>query len=188
MLAERTGAAILLAAGFSRRFGTDKRQFTLDDGQPMLPATIATYLAVFEFLTVVMRPEDTALAAQISGCNIVYAGDAHLGMGHSLSAGMRSLLPVDFAFIGLADMPFIATSTLQQLIDCMGQLDDDAIVQPFYRDTPGHPVGFGRAHFDALSNLTGDVGAKTVVQTHGAQLRAVKIDDAGVVRDLDVPP
>ena len=154
----------------------------------MLHATVATYLAVFEFLTVVMRPEDTALAAQISGCDITYAGDAHLGMGHSLSAGMRSLPPVDFAFIGLADMPFIATATLQELVDCMGQLDDDAIVQPFYRDTPGHPVGFGRAHFDALSNLTGDVGAKAVVQTHRSQLRTVEVDDAGVIRDLDVPP
>ena len=154
----------------------------------MLHATVATYLAVFELLTVVMRPEDTALAAQISGCDIIYAGDAHLGMGHSLSAGMLSLPPVDFAFVGLADMPFIATATLRELVDCMGQLDDHAIVQPFYRDSPGHPVGFGRAHFDALSNLTGDVGAKAVVQTHGSQLRAVQVDDVGVIRDLDVPP
>ena len=60
-LAEQTGAAILLAAGFARRFGSDKRSFVLEDGRPMLQATVATYATVFERLTVVMRPEDTEL-------------------------------------------------------------------------------------------------------------------------------
>jgi molybdenum cofactor cytidylyltransferase len=187
-LAEQTGAAILLAAGFARRFGSDKRSFVLEDGRPMLQATVATYATVFERLTVVMRPEDTELAAQIAGCDVTVARHAYLGMGHSLSAGIRSLPDVDFVFVGLGDMPFIEAATLRQLVDVMSQLDEAAIVQPVYHSSTGHPVGFGRAHLKALAQLTGDVGAKSVVQAHGERVQAVAVDDEGVIRDLDVPP
>lgn len=149
---------------------------------------MATYSAVFERLTVVMRPEDTELAAQISDCSVTVANDAHLGMGHSLSAGMRSLQGVDFVFVGLGDMPFIETATLRQLVDAMTKLDAAAIVQPVYRESTGHPVGFGHAHLKALAQLTGDVGAKSVVRAHSKQVYEVVVDDEGVIRDIDIPP
>ena len=154
----------------------------------MLTATASTFATVFEHLTVVMRPEDAELAAHLAGIGVTYAEQAHLGMGQSLSAGIRALHPVDFVFVGLADMPFLKIDTLRELVGVMEPLDDDAIVQPVYRSTPGHPVGFGRAHFDALSKLTGDVGAKAVVAAERTYLRQVIVDDPGVIRDVDVPP
>ncbi|MYE86726.1 MAG: nucleotidyltransferase family protein [Gammaproteobacteria bacterium] len=178
-------AAVILAAGFARRFGSDKRQWPMPDGRTLLESTLALYNG-FESVFLVLRPEDNDWAQGLGGCTKVFAAEAHLGMGHSLAAGITAAKGFDGAFVALGDMPWVEASTLGTLRQ--GLSDRNAIVRPFHNGNPGHPVGFGQAHFEALMNLSGDQGAKVVLDQNRQRIIAIDVVDAGVIRDLDVPP
>lgn len=191
--------ALLLGAGFSRRFGSDKRRhlLTLADGRrlPMLCATAELYARAFAETVVVVRPEDEGLRTRLadeSGVRSVIAEDAAGGMGCSLAAGIRAVSGWSYAFIGLGDMPFVSPGTLSRLRETMEQLlardRDHAILQPWHDDRPGHPVGFAAAHFGALAALTGDEGARRVLRDVPDDVVRLEVDDPGVLQDLDEPP
>ena len=179
------GTALILAAGRARRFGGDKRCHRLADGRTLLETTLAAYRAVFPQPIVVLRPEDAAWAASLPGAVLVYAQDADLGMAHSLAAGVRAARHFDFLFIALGDMPHIQPASLRRLQAAMS--GPERIVQPTHRGASGHPVGFGQAHYDALERLTGDQGAKSVLQAHRDKVLAIPVDDPGVLQDIDAP-
>ena len=177
---------MILAAGESTRFGSDKRRFRLADGRTMLEATLAAYRSVFEEIFLVLKPADEPWASPLDGVQPVYAKDAVLGMGHSLAAGVGAGRRLDFLFVALADMPDVRPGTLKRLKNATA--GPASIVQPVCRGTPGHPVGFSRAHFSELEGLTGDVGARRVVSAHGDSTLRIEVDDPGVLRDYDVAP
>ena len=178
--------AVILAAGFARRFGSDKRQWRMPDGRSLLESTLARYQGSFESIFLVLRPADRDWGRRLSGCTKVFAAEAHLGMGHSLAAGIAAAKDFDGAFIALGDMPWVETSTLETLR--RGLNDRSAIVRPLHNGAPGHPVGFGQAHFEALMNLSGDEGAKAVLDQNPQRIITIDVADAGVIQDLDVPP
>ena len=179
------GGAVILAAGESTRFGSDKRNFRLAGGRTMLEVTLAAYQGAFDEIFLVLKPADEAWAHRLAALRPVYASDAALGMGHSLAAGVRAGRRLDFLFIALADMPHVQATTLNRLKYAMAGAA--SIVQPDYRGTPGHPVGFGSAYFGELERLTGDAGAKRVVAAHSDRIVRIDVDDPGVLQDFDVP-
>ena len=178
-------AAVLLAAGASRRFGTDKRLHSLD-GTPMVVRTAELYATSFSKLYIVLKQDDEAVARLVEPLKpaIVIAEDAAKGMGRSLAAGISAAAGHPFVFVALADMPFVQASTLRQLRDLAAP---GCIVRPLYRGTPGHPVGFAADYFEALGQLKGDQGAREVIRRHSRSLVQFWTDDAGVVRDVDRP-
>ena len=186
------GGALLLAAGFSRRFGSDKRRHALADGHSLLEASVALYGTAFPRLMVVLRPDDTDLVTKVHAvrpdARIVYCEDAAEGMGHSLAAGARAARAWRYVFVALADMPWVKPETLARLRRALENAPDDAIVVPEYRGQPGHPVGFGGSHLAALAGLSGDAGARRVVRAAGDRVRRISVDDPGVLEDLDAPP
>ena len=181
----RSGA-VILAAGSSTRFGSDKRHHRLAGNRTMLATTLAIYQSVFARIFLVLQPDDRSWASELSGVQPVYAADSGLGMGHSLAAGIRAARHLDLLFVALADMPHVQPATLRRLVDAMP--DTRSIVQPAYLGTPGHPVGFGSAYFDELERLSGDVGARQVLAAHPNQVTRLDFSDAGIVADIDVPP
>jgi molybdenum cofactor cytidylyltransferase len=89
-------------------------------------------------------------------------------------------------------MPFVGPDTLIRLRENMEQLlargGHRVILQPWHDDRPGHPVGFGDAHFGVLATLTGDEGARRVLRDAAADVVRLEVDDPGVLQDLDEPP
>ena len=61
------------------------------------------------------------------------------------------------------------------------------IVVPVFKGQFGHPVGFAANYFDELSALTGDKGAKPVMNANAGKLIEVAVDDPGVLKDVDTP-
>ena len=177
--------ALILAGGFGKRFGGDKRRWRLADGRTLLETTLDCYRGLFEPLIVVLRPEDRNWSAELVGCERVFAADARLGMGHSLAAGMAAIDHADAVFVALGDMPWSKRATLLLLRQAMRSRA--MIVRPAYGATPGHPVGFGRNYFAALGSLDGDLGARALLRRHAAQVQMVPVDDPGVVQDIDRP-
>ena len=180
------GGAVILAAGGSTRFGSDKRHYLLAGKRTVLETTLTAYQHVFDEIYLVLKPDDKRWARYPATVKTVYAPDSALGMGHSLAAGIRAARHLGFLFVALADMPHVLPATLRRLVDAM--TGTRCIVQPVYLGTPGHPVGFGSAYFDELERLSGDIGARQVPAAHPDQITRLEVSDAGVVDDIDVPP
>jgi molybdenum cofactor cytidylyltransferase len=134
----------------------------------------------------IVRPDDATLAALLNdaGARIVRCPDAALGMGHSIACAVDATRDADGWVIALADMPWVRASTIGVIVDALRE--GTSIVAPSCNGRRGNPVGFSSVHADALARLTGDRGARDLVVSAGAALRIVDVDDAGVLRDVDV--
>ena len=192
-----TGGALVVAAGYSRRFGGDKRLHRIGaNDRPMLIATLDVYGTAFPNVAVVVRSDDSGVARTITASFarrppiIVTTDHAALGMGASLADGVRGISSWDYAFIGLGDMPFVRTETLKTLHRHMTDARRDGqpqLIVPLYRGLPGHPVGFSCEFFGQLVALRGDRGARAIIDASAAAVRQIDIDDEGITRDLDEP-
>lgn len=184
-----TTGAILLAAGFSRRFGSIKLNARLADGSTVFRHTSDLLATVISEIIVVTRPallEAGVLQhADLRQSQIVLCEDAELGMGHSLACGIRAL-PAhwDACLVCLADMPFLKAATLQQL---QAAATPHRIVIPEYNQQRGHPVCFGRDFFAELAQSHGDTGGRDVIKRHADKVEPVAVDDAGILQDIDTP-
>lgn len=179
--------ALVLAAGSSRRFGSDKRAARLPDGQSLLAATLALARRNFPEVAVVLRSGDEAEALGVpSGVRVIRCADADLGMGHSLAAGVAVLVEERFRAIAvmLGDMPWIADASLRHLAE---SADIDRIVFPLHDGQRGHPVLFGRRYWQEMMTLTGDQGARRVLEDHEEAWLGLEVNDPGVLRDADTP-
>lgn len=182
-----TTVALLLAAGFGKRFGSDKRRARLADGRTLLVASLANARAVFDEVRVVLRAEDDPIELDLPvDIPLVRCIDADSGMGRSLAAGAASLddCKTDSVAILLGDMPWLAESTLRMLLE---QATAQRIVFPLHAGQRGHPVLFGRAFWPELLQLQSDEGARAVLQAHRDAWHPVVVDDSGVLRDVDTP-
>lgn len=178
---------LLLAAGMSRRFGSDKRFYRLDGGMPMALRSVASLRHVCERVLVVVRGDDDLLAAQCEGlgCEVVRNLQADSGIGNSLALGVLTTREADGWLVALADMPFIQPVSYHAVIAALQR--GAQIVRPRYRGRPGHPVGFAASWRDLLLTLAGDRGARDIVAAAGEACELVDLDDPGVVRDVDQP-
>lgn len=182
-----TVVALVLAAGQGSRFGADKRRAVLGDGRSLLQHSVERALAVFDEVRVVLRDGEGAEVLGLPGaCRIVPSPEAGLGMGHSLAAGAASLSDCDALAVAivLGDMPWILPHTYRRLVEAA---DPAAIVVPRYQGQNGHPVLFGRDYWPELAGLSGDEGARSVLQRHRGRVRVLDVDDSGAVRDVDTP-
>lgn len=179
---------LMLAAGRSRRFGSDKRQAPMSDGQTLLLTSLLAAQQALPELWLVLRDDDEPQGLGLNGnVHRVFSQAAAQGMGHSLADGvaaLRAQTSADAVAILLGDMPWILPATITQLA---AQADAEHIVVPTYNGEPGHPVIFGRQFWPALLGLEGDTGARSVLLANAHAVRRVAVADAGVVRDVDTP-
>ncbi len=179
---------ILLAAGYSRRFGTDKLSQLLPGGETVALRSCRNLLAGVDHVLAVVRPDTDELADRLrdAGAEIAVCAEAKRGMGASLAGGIRlSATGAKGWIIALADMPWIETETIRTVAETIRQ--NGGIAAPVYRGRRGHPVGFSCQYREALSSLDGDSGAKSVIRANADQLRLIDVDDPGVLRDIDLP-
>lgn len=188
----RGPCALLLAAGLGSRYrdvagpGADKllaRCRGRDDSERAVLEHAVRALAVhLPRILLVTRPDNAGVIAlgQALGCEVLTL--ASPGMGDSIAAAVRHTADSAGWLIALGDMPFVLPETIGQVAR---RLDDDAIVVPVYAGHYGHPVGFGRHHGLALAGLSGERGARRVLQSH--PLQELEVDDAGILWDVDSP-
>lgn len=181
-----TVGALILAAGFSRRFGDVKLRARLHNGNTVFAQTLARIAAATPNIVVVTRSDlvDVAQTAEQLGITAIPCPDAHLGMGHTLTFGMQRIPDWDACLVCLGDMPFIRTDTYAELL---AALRSDAITLPLHENQTGNPVGFGSLFFPALRLVQGDTGGRDVLQSNREHIRKVLVDDPAIFQDIDTP-
>lgn len=112
------------------------------------------------------------------------------GMGTSIAVGIAALADrVDGAFVALGDMPWIPRNGVDALITTfgLGASCGSAIVVPVHRGRRGHPVLWPRDLFPELQSLTGDRGARGLLERHADRVVDVLVDHEGIHVDIDTP-
>jgi molybdenum cofactor cytidylyltransferase len=180
---------ILLAAGRGSRFSPDGRQekllSSLPDGTPIAVASLRLLLPVCGRVITVVRPEAQVLSSLLAaaGAEVVICEEAAQGMGASLACAARASLPQAApCIVALADMPWIRPATVAQVVALLAV---HPVVAPFFEGRRGHPVGFASSLLPALAGLSGDSGARHLLE--GRPIYRMDCDDAGVLRDVDTP-
>ena len=174
---------ILLAAGLSRRMGQTKLLLPLG-GQPVIRRSAECVLAGgVEELIVVTGAEHGALDLALAGLpvRLVMNPRPEAGQGSSISVGIGALSArTRAALIALGDQPSLPREVIPALLAAFTRTGT-AIVAPRYREGRGNPVLFGREVFPELLDLSGDRGARSVVERDPGRVLLVDFD-------LTMPP
>jgi PAS domain S-box-containing protein len=176
-------AAIVLAAGESRRFGGVKQLVLLDRVLAHVRA------AGFDDVVVVLgaHADEVRAAVDLSRERVVFNPDFARGMSTSIQAGLRALSDdVEAAMIVLGDQPFVTPETMNRLIDEYRRARPAAVV-PTFRGARGNPVLVDRSLFPEMMHIEGDVGFRPILANRRAETSEVAVDDPGVVSDIDTP-
>jgi molybdenum cofactor cytidylyltransferase len=178
---------LLLAAGSSTRFGSDKLRHALPHGVAIAVQAARHLKAALPRVVAVVRPgaAATARALAAEGCEVLVCEQAAEGMGASLACAARAAGAADGYLVALADMPFVRPSTIAAVRDALAQ--GALLAAPYWRARRGHPVGFAGSLRAQLEALAGDEGAKGVLAAYAAQLVKVPVGDPGAMRDIDRP-
>ena len=181
---------ILLAAGRSRRMaGKDKLTEEID-GQPLLRRSAIAALgsaadAVHVVLPIGAHYKQTALSdlpvQTIKNPNSVS------GMASSIVCAVQNL-PLDAlsAVIAPADMPDLTANDYNLLIthwQRVGGICRGATVD----GQAGHPVLFPQPYFEQLMRLTGDQGARGLLDDYPEEVELIRLQGLNAVTDLDTP-
>lgn len=180
---------LVMAAGHSRRYreqdGLHKLlvRHPVCGNLPLLAYTLEMAAAACgKRVNVILRPEDHALIETARGyhCGITLLESDSLG--DSIAAGVAAQPGWSGWLVMLADMPWLQLSTVKRIRQALAFAD---IVRPQWRLQVGHPVGFSAGVREALLNLQGQQGARSILS--GAPPLLLEVDDPGCVRDVDVP-
>lgn len=177
--------AILLAAGAGSRFGGDKLLYPLEDGVAIGAHAARNLLAAGIGVTAVVKSGDFPLADMLEqeGCYVTVCHDAARGMAASLAHGIAQTRNADGWVVALGDMPAIRPETVESVVQALR--DGAEIAAPAYHGERGHPVGFSARFRDELTALSGDSGARAVLQRNAARIRLIESGDPGVLHDID---
>ena len=184
-------AAVVLAAGRASRMGSNKLVAELG-GEPMVRRTVRAVLGSrARPVVVVTGHEAEAVRAALAGLDVrfVHNPDHADGMSTSLRAGIAALEAGSStaALVCLADMPRLEPRHLDAVIDAFRAGDPDQIVVPTYDRKRGNPVLWPSCYFTEIAELSGDVGARALIERHADQLRLVALDDPAILVDVDTP-
>lgn len=184
-------ALILLAAGNSSRMrGADK---LLEDvrGLPCLRALALRGLAAGMQVIVPLPSSNHPRAAALAEVPVLPlpVADARDGMAHSLRAGIAAVPEATEAAIVLpGDMPAIQRDDLVALQKAAETHPEAVICQATTENgEEGHPILFRRALFDRFADLSGDRGAKEIVDAHKDRRVLVTRPGNRARLDLDTP-
>jgi molybdenum cofactor cytidylyltransferase len=88
--------------------------------------------------------------------------------------------------IHLADMPAVTPDHLQSLVKAFASSGGTAVVRATHGGKRGNPVILPRALFTQVARLTGDLGARAIIESFGGTIVDVELGEAASL-DVDTP-
>jgi molybdenum cofactor cytidylyltransferase len=183
-------AAIILAAGQSRRMGGPNKLLARFDGEPLVRQIVERALASKADPVIVVtghRAKDIGDALAGLNLRMVHNPDFADGLATSLKAGLSAVPErASGALVLLADMPGVTSAIIDRLIDAFRSRPLPAIVLPTFAGKRGNPVLWARAFFPELLSVSGDTGARHILALHEEAVERVEIGEAAGL-DVDTP-
>ena len=154
-------AAVVLAAGSARRFGSDKLSATLR-GEPLVFHAIRAARAAPVTRVIVVAHPGLATGEWPGGPEVIVTRLGSSALSDSLRAGLAEAGDVAGLFVFLGDMPLVPHDVAARLASLIG---DHYAAMPCFRGEPGHPVLLSRRAFADVEGLQGDAGAGKLLRS-----------------------
>jgi molybdenum cofactor cytidylyltransferase len=180
-------AALLLAAGKSRRMGAFKPLLAFGN-RTVAEACIGNLLeAGIKEIVVVIGHRAEEMRERLAHLPIRFAlnAEAESEMGVSIARGVEQISPEATAlFIALVDQPAIPPATIAFLNE-VGEREGAKFLVPEYEGRGGHPVRIDLGFRQELMNLDSQAGLRGLFAAHREKVLRVRVDSPYVARDMD---
>jgi CTP:molybdopterin cytidylyltransferase MocA len=180
-------AAILLAAGRSRRMGAFKPLLPFGN-QTVIEACVNHLLdAGVETLVVVAGHRAGEISEKLSHLSVDFAlnDEEESEMGVSIARGVERLPPDAGAMlIALCDQPAIPPAVIRLLVEEWRRTGSPLIV-PEFEGRGGHPVLIDGRFREELLRLDPERGLRSLFDAHREAVRRVAVASPFVARDMD---
>ena len=184
-------AALVLAAGQSRRMGAINKMLAEADGSPMIARTVAAVAASAAGPIIVVtghQPDAVETALTEYDVSFRHNPDYAEGLSTSLRAGLDALPDdIEGVVVCLGDMPAVDAGHIDKLIAAFDVEEGRSICVPTHQGKRGNPVLWAAALFDEMRRVAGDVGARHLIGEHAEIVCEVEVPDDAVLIDLDTP-
>ncbi len=182
-------AAIVLAAGESRRMGRQKLVIPYGD-KTVIEHIVSQVLASEIAQTIVVTGHDVqAVEAALLGKPVTFVENRQYkdGMLTSIRAGLQAVTPAAEGFmVVLGDQPSIDAPTINHLIAGFRAVEK-GIVVPLYDDDTGHPIIISMSYRDDVMTKFDDTGLRGLIYGHPEYVHRMPVQAPGVLRDMDTP-
>ncbi len=180
---------IMLAAGNSRRFGSNKLLYEIE-GKPMYLRMLEQLIKVKNHfiscnLTVITQYGEIGTKAEELGAQVLYNPHPERGISSSLKIGLAANQNADACLFTVTDQPWLTAETIIALLEHYRACDCQ-IACVSHNGKLGNPCVFSKKYYPELLNLEGDTGGKRVILSHRKEAVTLEIGDAKQLLDMDV--
>ena len=184
-------AALVLGAGRSSRMGEQNKLLAPVGGTPMLQRVVDAALGAEVVSTTVVTGCQADAVRQLLRArevNFVHNPDYRQGLASSLKTGLAALpADIDGVIILLADMPFVTSAHINELICEFNPAIERDIVAPIRDGRLGNPIIWAARYIPAMMQLSGDRGARPLLEEYAANVWEVPMGDDAIFVDVDTP-
>ncbi|SOE18799.1 molybdenum cofactor cytidylyltransferase [Hoeflea halophila] len=181
-------AAIVLAAGLSRRMGDINKLLIEIDGMPMIRRTVAACAAVCDApVTVVTGHQSENIERVLEGLVVGFTHNPGFADGQqgSVAVGLRSAPEARTTLIVLGDQPLLDGPALEQLLAAHHAGDESRITLPVNGDERGNPLLIPLPLKRSLMADKKNPGCRKFTREHPDKVNLVALADPAYFTDLD---
>ncbi len=182
-------AAVVLAAGLSRRMGSQDKLLTNIGSRTILQWTVKHVLeSCFEEVYVVAGAKVDAYTELLKAddVTVLHNRDYEEGMASSIRAGVAALgRHVSGAMILLADQPLLAPATINRFLQTFLSKKVRIVAASSGGRISG-PAIFCKSLFSDLLQLRGDIGARQLFSKYQNEIQVVELCPEEAL-DIDAP-
>ncbi len=184
-------AALVLAAGSSRRMGSTNKLLADMGGISMLNLTLSHLQnSNADSIYVVVGYEAELVRSSVKASDVIFVNNSHYkkGISTSLVKGIEALpAGIDCVIVCLGDMPYVTAGTMNLLIEAFEISKGRSICVPFFENIRGNPVLIPAEFFPEMKSLKGDKGARDLIKQHSDRISRVNIKSSEIHHDIDTP-
>jgi molybdenum cofactor cytidylyltransferase len=184
-------AAVLLAAGASKRFGNDNKLLSELGGAPLIRRVAETVVCSDVEVVVVTGCDRLLIEKALEGLPLRFAHNLNWesGMGSSIAVGVMALgQQAEGAFVIPGDLPFLTSDLIKDLTAAFMESRGALITYPATSSgEQRNPVLWPRRYFASLASLSGSQGAKHILQNCQDSQKQALVLDEGAFIDVDAP-
>ncbi len=178
---------LVLAAGKASRMGSVKQLLPYKNSS-ILGTVLESSIKVFnsEDIYVVLGANAQKIKENLRNYTVNYIinEDFASGLSSSIYSGVTKLSNYDAILIALGDQPKIDVTYINEMVT-LHQENKEFIVASRYDGFNGVPAVFPKTFYPKLLNLTGDKGAKQLLNS---ELNFIKtVASSGKLLDIDTP-
>ena len=180
-------SAILLAAGQSKRMNGENKLTKKIQDIPLIKLSVKNVLtSPIDELIVVLGYQKEIIEKLIDKnekIKLVFNKDFESGMASSIKTGLNNLpVKTEAFFICLGDMPLVNSDIYNQLIKSRSQKD---ILVPTYKNQQGNPVLFNILMKEKIMTITGDIGAKKILESNKDKILNLEVADQSIIKNFN---